>query len=404
MKNLLTLALVLLSTALYSQPFNCFGIIAGSKATADGSVIMAHNEDDGGEQMLNIYAAPAAGGNARYLWFEFPGSSVADAFMNEHGVCVASDACSSREDKPQLTDGGVLYQIRVTVGKKARSARHAVSLIGELVEKYGYSGSGRTYLAADPKEGWIISIVKGKHWVAQRVPDDCVMTIPNYYVIEDVNLDDKENFAGSADIVEYAVSRGWYDPAKDGKFSFRKAYAAPNTLVSDHNVIRHDNAYNFFYGRSKGKREPIALKPLKPVTVETMIDALSLPAICNENTVLSSVFHLRGWLPVDKGCVAWTAMGHPDVNVFIPWYMGITAVPDNFCRYSSPEKAEANHFSDSKDMRRNYPDHFYWKYADSWKNLKKRNARQQRKAFRAAAKFEKSGSADYNGFISGMYD
>ena len=38
---------------------NCFAIIAGKATTVDGSVMFAHNEDDSGEQMLNVYIVPA---------------------------------------------------------------------------------------------------------------------------------------------------------------------------------------------------------------------------------------------------------------------------------------------------------------------------------------------------------
>ncbi|MBQ2483169.1 MAG: hypothetical protein II511_05580, partial [Bacteroidales bacterium] len=37
---------------------NCFAIIAGKATTVDGSVLFGHNEDDSGEQMLNVYIAP----------------------------------------------------------------------------------------------------------------------------------------------------------------------------------------------------------------------------------------------------------------------------------------------------------------------------------------------------------
>lgn len=403
MKRLLTLALLLVSVALSAQTYNCFGIIAGSKATADGSVMMAHNEDESGDQMLNIYAVPASKDNVRYLWFEFPGMSVADSYINEYGVCVASDGCSSQEDRKDLTKGGVLYEVRQTVAKQAHSAKEAVSIIGSLVEEYGYAGSGRTYVIADPKEGWIVSVVQGRHWVAQRVPDDCVMTIPNYYIIGKVDLSDTENFAGSADLVSYAESRGWYNPEKDGEFSFRNAYASRKTMNSDHNVLRHRNAYEFFFGRDRKEGDPIALKPNKPVTVQDMIDALSLPKISNKGTVLSTVFQLRSWLPLDKGCIAWTAMGHPNVNVFVPWYLGITKVPINFCRYANASRAEEKHFTDTKELRENYPYHFYWKYFDNWKDRSKRDKSAQKKAFKAAEKFEKSGKSNYNEFIEGFY-
>lgn len=404
MKKFLTLALLLISAALYSQTYDCFGIIAGSKATVDGSVLMGHNEDDGGEQMLNIYAVPASKDNVKYLWFEFPGMGQADSFMNEYGVCIASDGCSSQENKKDLTKGGVLYEVRVAVAKKARSAREAVYIIGSMVEEYGYSGSGRTYVIADPAEGWIVSVVQGRHWVAQRVPDDCVMTIPNYYVIGKVDLNDKENFAGSADLVDYAIQRGWYNPETDGEFSFRNAYASKKTIKSDHNVKRHANAYNFFFGIDRQDDDPIALQPLNPVSVSDVMDALSLPKICNETTILSSVFQLRSWLPREYGCVAWTAMGHPNTYVYKPWYLGITKVPENFCRFDSAKTAEKKHFSDAKDMRVNYPEHFYWEYVDGWKNiLKKRTKGQQEKQFKAAEKFENSKKKDYNKFVKNLY-
>ena len=161
------------------EGFNCFAIIAGKNTTKDGSVIFGHNEDDSGEQMLNIYVVPSgvekagegvlkapaskvkAGAlNAKYIWFEFPGMSVADAAINEHGVCIASDGCNSREDRKDYTDGGVLYEVRMNVAKYASSAREAVKIIGECVEQYGYTGSGRTYSVADPNEGWIVAVVR----------------------------------------------------------------------------------------------------------------------------------------------------------------------------------------------------------------------------------------------------
>ena len=104
-----TLAILLCCIGLSAaQDYNCFSIIAGKAATVDGSVLMGHNEDDGGEQMLNIYVVPASDKNLRYIWCEFPGMDVADVYMNQFGVCIASNGCPSREDKTNLTNGGGL--------------------------------------------------------------------------------------------------------------------------------------------------------------------------------------------------------------------------------------------------------------------------------------------------------
>lgn len=206
-------ALLMFSMTVYGQDTysheneNCFSIIAGRLATADGSVLFAHNEDDGGRQMLNVYNVPAdpAAGTLAYKWIEFPGMKTADSFMNECGVCICSDNCGSRED---CEPGEWLYEIRTSVARYAKTAREGVDIIGRAIEEHGYQDAGRSYMIADPDEGWIVSVVKGHHWAAMRVPDDKVLLIPNYHVIDRVDLSDRENFAGSPDLVEYAVGRG----------------------------------------------------------------------------------------------------------------------------------------------------------------------------------------------------
>ena len=394
-----------------AQDDNCFSIIAGRAATVDGSVLMAHNEDDGGEQMLNIYVAPATGKSLRYIWCEFPGMDVADVFMNQYGVSIASNGCPSREDKGEFTGGGILYEIRTSVAKYARTAREAVSLIGSMVETFGYKGSGRSYIVADPTEGWVVSVVKGKHWVAQRVPDDQVMTIPNYYVIGEIDLDDEANFVGSEDLVEYAISRGWYDPEKDGAFSFAKAYASEKSLSSPNNQFRHRQAWNFFFGMERPNE--FAAIPRKKVSIRDMMDALSLHepinaeghlvnSICNDNTILSTVFQLRPWMDFDMGCVMWNAPGHPCCQTFVPWYAGITQAPAGLGRFKTVQEAEQKHFSDAKDKRKNYPDHFYWKFVDGWDVTADPSAA-QREIFKERKKFEKEPVKDYNAFIRKFY-
>ena len=364
-----------ISTSFAEDFYNCFGVIAGKNATKDGYVILAHNEDDGGETMLNIYAGE------NYLWEELPGFEASDSFLNRHGVAVTSDNCPSREDAAVLTDGGILYDIRVQVAERARTAREGVRIIGELVEKYGYRGSGRTYLLADSEEGWAVSVVKGKHWVAQRVPDDKVFLIPNYYVIDKVDLTDTENFAGSPDIVEYAVSRGWYDPVKDGEFSFRKAYAKPSTRKGARNCVRHKAAVDFVcggYATDDPDDKPFAVKPAKKLSAADMMELLSLHldgklspgSICCPTTVVSNVFQLRGNMPKEIGCVMWTAMGHPCIEAFIPWYLGLKKAPRGWGRFTTVEDAKAAHLTDKEDLRKNYPGGNYWKYADRWEKSK----------------------------------
>lgn len=364
--------------------FNCFAIIAGRQTTTDGSVLMGHNEDDSGEQMLNIYSVPADSetGTCKYIWAEFPGMTVCDSYMNEYGVCIASDGCNSREDRDDFTDGGVLYEVRQTVAKYATSARHAVHLIGDMVERYGYRGSGRTYIIADPDEGWICSIVKGRHWVAQRVPDDKVMCIPNYYTITQVNLNDTLNFLGCNDIVSYAVERGWYSPQTDGDFNFRLAYHSPATFTRESNAWRHEAVINYLtdgrYNYTIEGVEPM-ITPARLLNVQDIITMLSCHKdrganahpynVCTNVTILSSVFQLRSWLPREIGCVMWNCPSRPCAEVFVPWYLGLNQTPADWHRFSSAQHAQQKHFTDAQDKRLHYPDAACWYYVDRWSEI-----------------------------------
>ena len=398
---------------------NCFAIIAGKNTTVDGSVLFAHNEDDSGEQMLNINLAPpgtqvAANQNGlkvpdflvkekrmngKFFWLEFPGMKVADAAMNQWGVCIATDGCNSREDRMDVTDGGILYDVRIMVAKYARSAREAVKIIGSAVEQYGYKGSGRTYCVADPDEGWIVAVVQGRHWVAQRVPDDKVMILPNYYTITTVNLDDKENFAGSPDIIDYAIERGWYDPHSRQEFNFRLAYAKPSTLDSDGNTKRHRKVIEYV---TKGayKYDPFSVEtmftPAEKLSVKDMIAMLSIhnereeakvveeapksPArghldprhtsgVCTDVTIVSTIFQLRSGMPRETGCVMWMCPGRPCTEVYVPWYLGMTKVPYGWARYDNWLQAEQLHFSNAKNMEKEHPEHPYWFFTHRWNEL-----------------------------------
>lgn len=397
---------------------NCFAIIAGRETTTDGSVLFGHNEDDSGEQMLNIYVCnpslssdfdtpyipkyegvkpetrkPAITNgianlqgrkNLKFIWAEFPGMSVADAFMNEYGVAVATDGCNSKEDIQDVTDGGVLYGVRVSVAKYARSAEDAVHIIGDLVEKYGYAGSGRTYCIADPYEAWIVAVVMGRHWVAQRVPDDKVMIIPNYYAITKVDLKDSANFLGSPDIIDYAIKRGWYNPEKDGEFNFRVAYSSEKQLFSTGNTGRHEKALAFFtdgtYNYSNLTAEPM-ITPAHKVSIQDMIDALSIHdpqgnikghngSICNGSTVVSTIFQLRPYPDRERGCIMWMAPGKPCMTPYVPWYLGLTESPKFWRRYDTWQEAEAKHFTHTFHKRDSCPEEKYWGYVDFYQKYK----------------------------------
>lgn len=338
---------------------NCFGIIAGRNASATGSVLFAHNEDDGGEQMLCINRMPSSEGRIGYLWFEFPGLKNADGYLNEYGVALATDRCPSRED---CAPGKLQYEVRTIVAGEARSAKDGVRIIGRLIQEYGYADTGRSYLIADAKEAWVCSVVKGHHWVAQRVPDDEVMVIPNYYVIGAVNLSDTTNFLGSPDIIEYAVSRGWYNPDKDGEFNFRLAYSSDDALNRKHNIYRHELAQNAIFGDAlMGKDVVFSRKADHKVTVKELEKILKTSPVNSSTTVLCSVFCFDSRKPVDRNCIMWNA--YAGQGRFFKWTLN-SKIPAKWQRYPDAQQALDNHFKDTENLRKLNPDNPFWPYLE----------------------------------------
>ena len=346
-----------------SPTWACYAIIVGRKASADGSVLVGHAEQNQGRRILNFrvvprrqYAADASvdlggGGQVpqvsqtwRFLWSEIPGTHFSDNFLNEWGVAVVSDYCPSREDdaatlasRGDLRDGGIGYMLRRLVTERARSAREGVELAGQLIERSGYIDSGRTYVIADPREAWLLAVVRGRHWAACRVPDDQVVLLPNYYVTDEVRLEDRENFLGAADLLPYAESRRWSRPGQPFRFDW--VYGPENTPRPDPRRLR---GQQLVMGREQlpwpPEELPLGVKPPVKMTVASVMAILRgvIPAdrTSGSPTQEGAVFQLRDTetLPREIGCIYWRTSGEPSLGVMLPWYLGIKETPANYFR------------------------------------------------------------------------
>jgi len=395
-----------------TEGYNCFSVLVGKEASVDGAVMLAHNEDDGGNRVVNWYKVPEYENNRNidsiqlkrghtiaqatntfsYLWLEIPELEFSDSYFNEHGLIIASDNCRSREDKPELTNGGIGYWLRRLMVERAKTAREAVLLAGQLVETIGYASSGRTYCIADANETWMLSVVNGKHWVAQRVPDKHVAIIPNYYTIKEIDLSDKANFLGSKDIIEYAIKRGWYNP-KQGPFNFRKAYSNQRNLQSITNKARHWVSINTLSNKQYGIDDdfPFSFIPKRKLSLPDIFTVLrnhyedtennflettyqdsphgqKVMSVCSNTNQYGFVAQLRNWMPAEVGAVLWIAPRRPCTQSFIPIYSGILNVPDNLA-VTNHKKALANHFTKITDFKQYSKGHQYLKFDKKTKNI-----------------------------------
>ncbi len=360
--------------------YMCMTILAGRKATQSGEVLIGHNEDAPGRFIMqthivrkkrrkpetlttfepNLSPLELSTTRINLLWSEaktystdFSDSAFCDLYVNGHGVVICSNNCAdSREDSPELTDGGIGYGLRRLVAERAHSAREAVSIACELVGKYGYASSGRSYAFADRDEIFVMQVVNGKHWAIQRVPDDEVAVIPNHYTIHEPD----KKAEGCTELVSYAEKRGWYSP-ENGEFDFARVYQSPETWGLDKNTYRHVKAFEILLDMDLSELHktawqglPFSIKPAKKVSVDTMKVILrahdsnphfSKPlTICNTETLESTIIQIRS---SQDRIILRKALGRPSYSPYIAWYFGVPDVPEDY-EDTESEKALAEHF------------------------------------------------------------
>ncbi|MCM1236558.1 MAG: C69 family dipeptidase, partial [Ruminococcus flavefaciens] len=242
MKRLLT-ALMLTAAGGILTGFACTNLVAGKKATADGSVLLTYAADSHTlfGNLTNTPAADHPKGSVRKVidWDsgkplgEIP--QVAHTYnvvgnMNEHQVAIGESTWGGRHELADTTgqaviDYGSLIQIAL---ERSKTAREAIDVMTDLVEKYGYASEGESFSIVDKNEVWIMEMIgrgaeKGALWVAVRIPDDAITGHANEPRIRKVNYKDKENVRYSKDLFKWARKHG-YLKGKDEDFSFADAF------------------------------------------------------------------------------------------------------------------------------------------------------------------------------------
>ncbi len=382
----------ILATGLLTPPAKgCFAVVVGKNASRDGAVLLGHNEQNDGQRFLNFRKVPriehkddkmiTLRGGAQipqvkesysFLWSENPGLTYSDAYFNEWGLAVVSDGCPDREEElekleaeGQLVKGGISYMLRRLIAERAKTAREGVEIAGEIIRQVGYPSS-RTLVIADPQEAWLLSISRGKNWVAQRVGDDQVVLLPNVYIIGEINLQDKDNCLASPGLVENAIKKGWYNQSDKYPFSFCRAYSQPRESLLDLRQWRGQSLVTKKRIKEEPDRQlPFSVKPARKLSVKDVIGILRYHGrgeICNDIMQEGAVFQLRSNMPAQIGGVYWRSSAEPCTSVLTPWYCGISETPKE---YYKPVDVIENltleyHFSESAEKFAPDDEHAWW--------------------------------------------
>lgn len=356
------LALLIIGTGVASAA--CTTIIVGKDLTKDGSVLIAHNEELGDDscQHYAVYPAREGGDYALYSGGTVAEPATTNAYLtsqvfskdyipgdvtagiNEHQVAIFNNMAYSRwypDDPWEVFPGGVIWtEFNQLALQAATSAREAVQIMGYLSETHQLSADpGTMFGIADPDEGWWIEIARGGRWAAVRVADDESSMRANCFRIGEIDFDDHENFMSSADLVDYAVAMGWYDPAA-GPFEFASVYGSAASLANPYNTLRHEMVQWALdmSGPRIEKRDLMRILRWHYEGTEydhsdgyaTSPHATDVRTCCRTTTEVSVVAQLRDWMPAPIGGVMWMSLKTPCSSVYIPWYMGVTKVPKAF--------------------------------------------------------------------------
>ena len=242
-----TLCILIASTPIAKA---CTSLLVTKGASADNSCMITYTADSAGffvrlaivEQSDGTFI-PTGGsgvfpeGTKTHRVVGFVGENVIDSFQGIMNDCQVAIAETTWGGRPELQNkvGHFKYPELMTAALQgASTAREAVELMGRLVDEFGYIDEGESISVCDKNEAWVFEICgtgadseennTGCVWVALRVPDGCITAHANLARIGEFPLDRPEECVYSKNIISFATEKGYYNPEKDGNFSFFKTY------------------------------------------------------------------------------------------------------------------------------------------------------------------------------------
>jgi dipeptidase len=379
--QLLAIALCLANTASASYAF-----YVGKNLTQDGSVMVGGTGEEVSSHWLEIFPAKDHPPNAtmtvgvtedasmpgklmnisqaphtfRYLSMEysdfegFP-APLTNGGVNEKGVAVRDVWAQNRDDLIAMTPNpqmGLQYSdLARVVLERASTAREGVDLIGQMIAEYGYSDyGGNTHLIADADEGWVVWEMSGgqKLWAAERLGENDVRVLyPGYIEDFPVDFQNSSDYAGSPNIVSFAVEQGWWNPNGSAPFNIFKAYA-----YQAEGYTARDGGAKYM---SQAALENATLA-MVPVTEKDLIERVRDYRISDDEAGYGQVVSLHPDVDPDLYRI-WVAPTGSVTAPFNPWWLGVKSVPPEYGQHRYLTKDAASTFLDT-DFQYQEASHF----------------------------------------------
>ena len=402
MKRVAALFLVLLvSFFVNAQSVAACTILAvGTEASADGSTIVTHNDDSTGAD-FRLWITPGQkwpdgsmrdlvidshnyGDFGKYPEVKDYGNGVVVAqipeakqtyayfhsrysFLNEKGVSMGEStfnfdqSTDLRKKTYKLIFGsntGMIdcWNAQDIALERAATAREAVQVMGDLVEKYGWKDPGETMDISDGNEVWVTEFYGLDLWAAVRIPSNAFFVAANRARIDHIDFNDHENYLYSPNIKSFAVENGLWSEASGVPFSPAEIYAPFEGLYS---TRREWRAFDLVAPSLKldpnAKRFPLWVIPERKLSVQdiyeisgdyykgTPYDVSLTPEAGpygdamnpyhKERTInlfrscYVMIANIKGWLPDAAKCLVWYGYGGADTSYLTPLWPTMKELP-----------------------------------------------------------------------------
>lgn len=263
--------------------------------------------------------------------------------LNEHGVAVRDIWSPSRPELISMTPtdqkGPSYSDLARIVLERARTAREGVEIIGQLTKEFGHTSyGGNSHIIADSEEAWVvIQFAGGKGlWVAERLgPDSIRASRPGY--IEDIALNDStsEKFLYSANFISFAISQGWHDPEKTAVFNVNKTYGDGKGKWEGVQWIEKEMRARADRAEKIGIEDVIWAVRTDKLTADTAGYGQVVPLIKTEYSDLRMIWHTQT---------------SPAAVQFVPVFMGVTEIPEEFSQHRYLTEGEAGRYYDARHL------------------------------------------------------
>jgi dipeptidase len=230
----------------WHQAFPCTNIIISKGASLDASCMLLYTND--GEWLYRLDKSPArsypAGDSIEFVSGRNKKKgkiaqvrntyAVLGFQMNEHQLCIGETTFTGREELWNRDKYLEYWHLMRLALERAKTAREAILVMTRIAEEYGYGSEGESFSIIDPDEAWILEMIgtgnggEGAVWVAMKIPDGCISAHANMARIGEFPLNDPENCLYSANVISFAIEKGYYDPDSGEPFRFNHAYNPPS--------------------------------------------------------------------------------------------------------------------------------------------------------------------------------